>query len=131
MGERAKLFEEDDLDLSEFTPKEGPRPAAPDPEKVREVSEAANFQSREPKSAKPKDAKPVEEVKAAGPAEPEATKRKPRYHRTGRTVQFNCRTTQACSDGMYAIADQQGWLVGETLERAYAALRRELEGKPD
>jgi hypothetical protein len=29
----------------------------------------------------------------------------------------------------YAIADQQGWLVGETLERALAALQRELEGQ--
>ena len=29
----------------------------------------------------------------------------------------------------YAIADQQGWLVGETLERALAALQRELEGR--
>lgn len=129
MGERAKLFEDDDLDLSAFTPKEGPRPDAPDPEKVREVAEAANFHSREPKEAKPKAARPAAAVRPAAPAEPEAPKRKPRYHRTGRTVQFNCRTTQECSDGMYAIADQQGWLVGETLERAYAALRRELEGQ--
>ena len=29
----------------------------------------------------------------------------------------------------YAIADQQGWLVGETLEHALAALQRELEGQ--
>jgi hypothetical protein len=33
----------------------------------------------------------------------------------------------------YAIADQQGWLVGETLERALAALQREMEdtAQPD
>jgi len=28
--------------------------------------------------------------------------------------------------GLYAIADRQGWLVGETLEHALAALQREL-----
>jgi hypothetical protein len=30
---------------------------------------------------------------------------------------------------LYAIADQQGWLVGETLEHALAALQRELAGQ--
>ncbi len=29
----------------------------------------------------------------------------------------------------YAIANRQGWLVGETLERALGALQRELEGR--
>jgi hypothetical protein len=32
-------------------------------------------------------------------------------------------------EALYAIADQQGWLVGETLERALAAVRRELAGQ--
>jgi len=36
--------------------------------------------------------------------------------------------------GLYAIADRQGWLVGETLEHALAALQRacaaERDGKP-
>lgn len=123
MSDRAKLFDDGDLDLSEFKPKEGARPPGPDPEKVRAVSEAAQFSSREPKAAKPKLAPSAPAAKAAVP------KREPRRHRTGRTVQFNCRTTQECFNGMYAIADQQGWLVGETLERAYAALKRELEGQ--
>ena len=30
---------------------------------------------------------------------------------------------------MYEVADQQGWLVGETLEHALAALKRELAGQ--
>jgi hypothetical protein len=29
-------------------------------------------------------------------------------------------------EALYAITDHQGWLVGETLERALAALQREL-----
>ncbi|QGY03600.1 hypothetical protein MMSR116_18180 [Methylobacterium mesophilicum SR1.6/6] len=126
MNDRAKLFEDDDLDLSDFKPKEGSRPAGPDPEQVRAVSEAAQFSSREPKAVRPK---PAAAAAPAAKAEPAAPKREPRRHRTGRTIQFNCRTTPACADGMYAIADSQGWLVGETLERAYAALKRELEGQ--
>ncbi len=39
---------DDDLDLSPFKPKASPDPAAPPPEQVRAVSEAANFRSREP-----------------------------------------------------------------------------------
>jgi hypothetical protein len=53
----------------------------------------------------------------------------PRRHRTGRTQQFNARTTPETVAGFYEIADQQRWLVGETLEHALAALRRELEGQ--
>lgn len=126
MSNRANLFEDNDLDLSEFKPVEGPQPVGPDPEQVRAVAEAAKFTSRETKPAKAQPARPEP---VATKAEPAAPKREPRRHRTGRTMQFNCRTTKECADGMYAIADQQGWLVGETLERAYAALRRELEGQ--
>ncbi len=53
----------------------------------------------------------------------------PRIPRTGRTMQFNARATPQTVEALYAIADQQGWLVGETLERALAALRRELAGQ--
>ena len=44
-------------------------------------------------------------------------------------MQFNARTTPQTVKALYAIADQQGWLVGETLERALATLRRELAGQ--
>jgi hypothetical protein len=32
-------------------------------------------------------------------------------------------------DAFYAITDTQGWVLGYTLERAVAALTRELEGE--
>ena len=44
-------------------------------------------------------------------------------------MQFNARTTPQTVEALYAIADHQGWLVGETLERALAALQRELAGR--
>ena len=107
--ERASIFAGDDdaLDLSGFAPKSGPEPSEVSAELVRAVAEASRFPSRE--------AKPM--------------RRPPRIHRTGRTMQFNARTTPQTVEALYAIADQQGWLVGETLEHALAALQRELAGQ--
>jgi hypothetical protein len=113
--ERASIFDiADELDVSGFTPKPGPDPEAVPADRVRAIAEASRFPSREAKPRPP----------AMTPA-----KREPRRHRTGRTQQFSCRLKQDCFDGIYALADGQGWLVGETVERAYAALKRELEGQ--
>ena len=99
-----------DLDISGFSPKPRARTRwRRTPEKVREISEAARFPSREP--ARPKAAK---------------AKRTPRRYLTGRNVQFNVKATQETIDAFYAISDQQKWVLGHTLERALAALRREL-----
>jgi hypothetical protein len=107
--ERASIFADDDaLDLSGFAPKTAPaEPSDVSPDLVRAIAEASRFPSRE--------AKPT-------------ARRPPRIHRTGRTMQFNARTTPQTVEALYAIADQQGWLVGETLEHALAALQRELAG---
>jgi hypothetical protein len=108
---RASIFEgEDDLDLSGFAPKTKPDTAAPAPEEVRAVSEAANFRSREPE--KPKSA---------------PQKREPRRYRTGRNQQFNIKAKSETIAEFYAITDQQQWVLGETLDKALAALRRELD----
>jgi hypothetical protein len=61
--------------------------------------------------------------------EAKPSRRAPRIHRTGGTMQFNARTTPQTIEALYAIADQQGWLVGETLEHAPAALQQELAGQ--
>ena len=109
---RASIFEEPDIDISGFAPRSAPDTAAPGPEQVREVSEAAKFLSREPKTAR-SEKKPT-------------TKRELRRYRTGRNVQFNVKAAQATVDAFYAISDRQGWVLGETLEHALAALEREL-----
>jgi hypothetical protein len=114
-GKRASIFEEDEpaeLDVSGFAPKSAPE-SAPPPEAVREVSEAAKFPSREP----------ARRTAAPPPTPP---RREPRRYRTGRNVQFNAKVSQETVDTIYAIADRQGWVLGETLEHALAALRREL-----
>jgi hypothetical protein len=110
--ERANIFDTPDIDLGAFSPKTREEPKAPAPEAVKAVATAANFPSREPKPTV---------IKA-----PE--KRAPRIHRTGRNVQFNVKASQATIDDIYAITEaHEGWVLGYTLERAVAALKRELE----
>ena len=50
-------------------------------------------------------------------------------HRTGRNVQFNMKATQETINAFYAVCDRTGWVLGETLERAIAALERELDAR--
>jgi hypothetical protein len=114
---RASIFEEEpDIDVSGFAPKSAPDPKSPHPEQIREVSEKAKFRSREPKTI------PKKQV---------AAKREQRRYRTGRNVQFNLKASQETVDGFYAIADRQGWVLGEMLEHALAALERELSPDGD
>jgi hypothetical protein len=102
MTARPNLFEEDEIDVSEFTPKTGSEPQA-DMDKLRQAGEAAGFQSR-----------PVH--------------RTPHRYRTGRTAQFNTRIMPTAFDRFYQIANQQGWKIGETVEKALEALEEKLRG---
>jgi len=116
--ERLSVFgDTGDLDLSTFKPQKSKK-LKPAREKVRAVTEAASFPSREGTPPTP------EQLHEPPVSEP--LKRKPRYHTTGRTAQLNCRVMPAIHNKIYAIADQKGWLVGQTVERAIEALEREL-----
>lgn len=108
-GKRASVFDDADLDVTGFSPKDASTPAVP-PEQVRAVSEALNFQSREP----------------AREILPEPARREPRRYRTGRNIQLNIKARADAIEAFYAIADREGWVLGETFERAVAALEREL-----
>lgn len=88
-----------------------PRVPRPNPDQVRALSEAVSFRSRE--GAAPPDAAP---------------RRKPWRYRTGRNVQFNARAKQSTVDDFHAIAERLDRPIGEVLERALAALKRELAG---
>jgi hypothetical protein len=106
---RADPFADTLDDLSSFQPVPVKRPR-PERETVRQVSEANNFPSRAPAAA-PK-AKVVEAPKPA------------RRRRTGRNVQFNIKATPETIERFTRIADTNGWVFGETLERALDALER-------
>ena len=109
-AERASIFGEEEPDLSTtFKPKPALKPSGASPTEVREVSEAVNFRSRDPKPT------------------PEPKRREQRRHRTGRNVQLNIKARAEAVDAFYALADRQNWVLGETFERAIEALRRELE----
>jgi hypothetical protein len=101
MNPRAGVFDDD---LSDFQP----RPAA-SPEAVRGVAEKAGFHSRDP----------------APPPEPRIDRR----YRTGRNRQLNIKVRAEDAALFYAIAEAQGWVLGETFAQAIAALQDKLSAR--
>lgn len=117
--ERANLGFADSLD--DFNPAEWqptqPKPLAtrPKPEESAKAAEAAGFRSREPKRSPVPSEKPQSR---AG----QATQRR---RRTGRHAQFNLKAKPETIEDYCALADAQGWGLGETLEKAVELLQRE------
>jgi hypothetical protein len=116
---RAGLFE-DDLDISGFAPK----PPA-QPEQVKAVAEEAGFRSRGPVPAKTE--RPTKVQAPPETVAPPAEKREQRRYRTGRNQQLNLKVRAQDATAFYAIADAQGWVLGDAFARAVAALARELQ----
>ena len=79
---------------------------------MRAIAENSDFRSREPAPAKQKSAE-----------------RERRRYTTGRNVQLNIKVRSETLDRFDALADAQGWVLGETLERAVHALEKQLAGK--
>lgn len=101
VGNRASVFA-DDIDVSDFVPhptKDGARR-----EQVRAVAEPASFRSQEPAAL--------------------ASRREPRRHRTGRNVQLNLKVRQEDANAFYALADENGWVLGEAFQKAVEALTK-------
>jgi hypothetical protein len=106
---RSKLFD-DDFDVSEFKPaKVKKEPSAPRPE-VKKAAEAAGFRSRESKVI-------------ALPEKPATVAQ--RRRRTGRNAQLNLKAKPETIAAFTAIADKNGWGLGETLERAVELLKQQ------
>ena len=119
-SERASVFDHGpDIAISGFEPRKVAKPAA-QPDQVKAISETASFVSREPIRA------PLQPAPApvAREAQREPTMRESRRHRTGRNIQLNIKATAETIDRFYAIADRHGWVLGETFDRAIAALER-------
>lgn len=95
------------LDLSDFQPKPAQRP---DKAKVEEAAAKTNFKSRE--------AKPLAAAVPATAAPVKAQRRR----RTGRSAQLNLKCRPETIEQFYAIADKQGWVLGEAFEKAVALL---------
>jgi hypothetical protein len=100
----------DQFDPSEWKPappKRTPTPA--DKAATIKAAAAAGFSSREPK--------PQETQQETG--------QQPRRRRTGRNAQLNLKARPETITAFCAIADRQGWGLGETLEKAVELLERE------
>ena len=121
--QRASVFDQGpEIDISGFEPRKIAKPAAR-PDEVKAISETANFVSREPALVAP-PAAPAAARQASREAQGEPIVREPRRHRTGRNIQLNIKSRAETIDRFYAIADLHGWVLGETFERAVAALER-------
>ena len=130
---RAGVFE-DDLDVSGFAPKPPARA-----EQVKAVAEEAGFRSRGPlpipaPASTPLASTPARAARPAAsrtpPAEAAASpagRREQRRYRTGRNQQLNLKVRAQDAAAFYAIADAEGWVLGDVFARAVAALARELE----
>jgi len=103
-SQRADPFAIDsEPDLSSFKPRPAQQTPAVARATIRQVSEENNFPSRSAAPTKPK---------------PKAQRRRI----TGRNVQINIKAKQETVDHLIAIADRRGWVLGEVLEKALAAL---------
>jgi hypothetical protein len=100
----------DVLDLSGFQPKPAARP---DKAKVEEAAAKTNFRSREAKA--PPAVVPVT------PTPAKLTRRR----RTGRSAQLNLKVRPDTIEQFYAIADAQGWVLGEAFEKAVTLLEEQ------
>ena len=105
----------DDLDLSEFAPRQAPAPRPVSGETSR-AAEAAGFRSREPKAV-------MGSSGDAGQGAPAPQRRR----RTGRNAQFNLKARPETIAAYCALADRMGWGLGETLEKAVELLKERYD----
>lgn len=104
----------DDFDPADWHPNvEKPVRQKPGKTETRMIAEASGFKSRE-----------VAVPEGAGEG-----RGAPRRRRTGRNAQFNLKARPETIEAFCAVADGQGWGLGETLENAVVLLEREYGTK--
>jgi hypothetical protein len=112
-AKRADPFDMDaEPNVSAFAPTPARKPPI-EREKIRQVSEQANFPSRAPVIPQ-----------TVPPATPQ--RKEQRRHRTGRNVQLSIKARRETVDRFTALADRYGWVMGETLDKALDALEAQL-----
>ena len=104
-------------DLDDFNPTEwavgAPAQTPPEAQASRKAAEDLGFRSREVASLS------ADTAGGAGGAKPV------RRRRTGRNAQFNLKARPDTIEDFCAVADANGWGLGETLEYAVSLLQRE------
>ena len=103
----------DDFNPAEWSPKPARNAnARPEKAETRKAAAAAGFRAAS---------------RSPTPDEGRGGERPLRRRRTGRNAQFNLKARPETIDAFCAIADRQGWGLGETLEQAVALLEREYK----
>jgi len=98
----------DDFNPNEWKPSNEKKVVArPEPEATEKAAKVSGFKSRE--------AQPVKPEKGQGDV---------RRRRTGRNAQFNLKAKPETIEAYCEVADQQGWGLGETLEKAVELLEQ-------
>lgn len=132
----------DDFNPAEWAPKPSQPPKARPKRTAQDIKdfEAIGFRSREPRAEAaetPAAEKPrVSSQKAVEAALPSSAaegrggdQTAPRRRRTGRNAQINLKARPETIEAFTAIADRQGWGLGETLEHAVALLAKQYSAK--
>jgi hypothetical protein len=108
----------EEFDPAEWNPKaRAAANAKPPQDETRKAAAAAGFRSREPSAVA---SSPEPAAARAGGSDA------PRRRRTGRNAQFNLKARPETIEAFCAIADRQGWGLGETLEKAVELLEQEF-----
>ncbi len=113
LGFNDPLGDFDPADWKPPDPKASTKRAAP--EEAALIAKASGFNSREPGTASTET--PTNQNRAGGSVV--------RRRRTGRNAQLNLKAKPETIEAYYALADAQGWGLGETLEYAVELLGRE------
>jgi len=110
----------DGFDPTDFAPASVARPK-PAPDVARVVAEKTGFKSREAGQG-------GQQAPSAPLPTPTVPTSPVRRRRTGRNAQFNLKAKPETIAAFCAVADRQGWGLGETLEYAVALLERDYGG---
>lgn len=109
-------------DLDDFASGDAAKPVPADA--IDTIARNAGFPSRKAgKAGASETASETAETRVPSPAPTRA----PRRHTTGRNRQINIKATEETIDELYRIADKMGLPLGAVLERALAALAKDIE----
>ncbi|QWT16930.1 hypothetical protein [Sphingobium xenophagum] len=115
-------------DLDDFASDGAAKPVPA--EAIETIAKNAGFPSRKAGSSGARETA-SETAKAPSPSPAPAAAptsgRAPRRHTTGRNRQINIKATEETIDEFYRIADKMGVPLGAVLERALAALAKDIE----
>jgi len=115
-------------DLDDFASDGAAKPVPADA--IETIAKNAGFPSRKAgKSGASETATGTTETRIPSPAPAAAATfaRAPRRHTTGRNRQINIKATEETIEELYRIADRIGVPLGAVLERALAALAKDIE----